>query len=463
MPTQLDTLRGPLDAIGQGHVLAHWAQLTATQQARLVDDLQALDLAWVAELAEQVRAPKPPQAAGAAPKPPPTVAITPALVAAGEALLRAGQVAAFVVAGGQGTRLGHPGPKGTFPATPVTGKPLFQVFAEQIAAVGQRYGVTVPWYVMTSPQNDAETRVFFRAHGYFGLPQADVVFFPQGTLPTFGPDGRLLLAGPDRLATNPDGHGGSLTALVRSGALADMRARGVTQIAYFQVDNPLAQPLDPGFLGAHAAAAASSGEMTSKAVRKVAPDERVGVFAQIDGRTQVVEYSDLSPAQAAARRPDGRLVLDAGNVAVHALSVAFVEHLTAGGRADLPLHRAHKRQPVYDPSVGAVAEAAVVKFEQFVFDALPRCAASAVIEVARADEFAPIKNAEGADSPATSRQLQSERAAAWLAAAGVAVPRDAGGALLCTLEIAAATALDAAALAGQPLPDHIPPGATLAL
>ncbi|MCA9543441.1 MAG: UTP--glucose-1-phosphate uridylyltransferase, partial [Myxococcales bacterium] len=300
MSLDLTDLEARLDTLGQAHLIAHLRTLDDAARARLAAQLDALEDPLVDALAERVRG-RVQASVPAAPEPPATVTLTAAHRGAGEALLRAGQVAAFTVAGGQGTRLGHAGPKGTFPATPVTAKPLFQVFAEYIQAVGQRAGAPVPWYIMTSPENDAETRAFFRENKAFGLGEGQVRFFPQGTLPTFDPQGRLVLAAPDRLATNPDGHGGSLTALAASGALADMAARGVTQIAYFQVDNPLAQPLDAAFLGAHVGARGSSGEMSSKAVRKTRPEERVGVFAQVDGRTRVVEYSDLDPRLAEAR------------------------------------------------------------------------------------------------------------------------------------------------------------------
>jgi UDP-N-acetylglucosamine/UDP-N-acetylgalactosamine diphosphorylase len=218
----------------------------------------------------------------------------PALRARGEAAIRAGEIAAFVVAGGQGTRLGYDGPKGEVPATPITQTPLFGVFGEQIRVTGDRYGVRIPWYVMCSPLNVDRTRTFFEANAYFGLDAADVHFFVQGVHPTFDATGRALLAAPDALLCNPDGHGGSLTALARSGALADMQRRGVQHLAYFQVDNPLTRIIDPVFIGLHLDPARSSAQMSSKMVAKTEPSERVGVFGCIGERFGVIEYSDLS-------------------------------------------------------------------------------------------------------------------------------------------------------------------------
>ena len=374
----------------------------------------------------------------------------------GEELLRAGQVAAFTVAGGQGTRLGYDGPKGEYPAGPVSKRSLFAMFGEGIRATADRYGATVPWYVMTSVLNHDRTQAFFEQNNWFGLNPADVILFSQGVLPTFDLEGRLLLAAPGRIATNPDGHGGSLKALVRSGAIADMRRRGITQISYFQVDNPALRILDPVFLGLHIAAPDSSAEMSSKMVRKIRPEERVGVFGRLDGRVHVMEYSDLSAEHAAARRPDGSLRFDAGNMAVHVLSVDFVEQLDAGGDFVLPLHRAKKRVSVTD-SMGQTTEVDAIKLETFVFDALPRARASIVLEADRIEEFAPIKNADGADSPMSSARLLTKRAARWLATHGVTVPLTDDGEPDCLLEIPATVALDAQSLALARCPTEILP------
>ncbi|MDX1566145.1 MAG: UTP--glucose-1-phosphate uridylyltransferase, partial [Phycisphaeraceae bacterium] len=259
--------------------------------------------------------------------------------ARGRELIADGRVAAFTVAGGQGTRLGWDGPKGTYPATPVTGKPLFQLFAESLIKTAEKHDRPVPWYIMTSPLNDDDTRAFFAEHDHFGLDPANVMFFKQGTLPSFSLDGRALLADPEHLATNPDGHGGSLRALHTSGALADMAGRGVEQISYFQIDNPLVRCVDPLFLGLHDLEGAG---MSSKMLPKAEPLEKVGNFVRADGRVSVIEYSDLPEELALARNEDGSLRFNAGNPAIHALSKSFVEKLNEGGFA-LPPHRAIKK------------------------------------------------------------------------------------------------------------------------
>ena len=171
--------------------------------------------------------------------------------ASGEDALRAGRVAAFTVAGGQGTRLGYDGPKGTFPVTPLKKKTLFQVFAEKIKAAGVRYGRPLHWFIMTSHQNHAATEAYFAENGFFGLDRARVHFFRQGRMPAVNFEGKILLESKGSIALSPDGHGGSLRALERSGALDIMEREGIDTLSYFQVDNPLVRCIDPSFIGWH--------------------------------------------------------------------------------------------------------------------------------------------------------------------------------------------------------------------
>jgi UDP-N-acetylglucosamine/UDP-N-acetylgalactosamine diphosphorylase len=270
---------------------------------------------------------------------------------------------------------------------------------------------------MTSPANDASTRAFFAEHDFFGLDPDDVFFFAQDMLPALDEEGRILFAAEDELFLAPNGHGGCLLGLASSGALDDMRRRGLAQLSYFQVDNPLVRPADPLFLGLHAEAGAG---MSSKVVEKRDEHEKVGVIGKIDGRFGCIEYSDLTPELRAARDPSGALRFRAGNIAVHALSVDFVEEVTRGG-LELPWHLARKKMKVVERD-GRVVETAGVKFETFVFDALARSPRSVVLEVLREEEFSPVKNASGEDSPATCRRDLCRLFAGWVRAAGRPLP-----------------------------------------
>jgi UDP-N-acetylglucosamine/UDP-N-acetylgalactosamine diphosphorylase len=478
---ELNRIRTHLDEVGQGHLLTFADSLDPGSLESLLAQIDAIDLKTVPGLvdryvrsAEAFEVPGDLEPAPYYPREPGTGADSKqwdpgAARAAGEALISDGKIACFTVAGGQGTRLGYDGPKGCYPTSCVTGKPLFEMFAEQILASARRYGAIIPWYIMTSPLNHDATIAFFDEHDQFGMDRENVAFFQQGVMPSFDLEtGKILLAERGKVATNPDGHGGALLALVKSGAIDDMRARGIEHISYIQVDNPLAKCVDPVFLGLHASADDSSGEMSSKMLAKVDAREKVGVFCRTGGKTAVIEYSDMPDALAEATDAAGQLRFLAGSIAIHAIGVDFVTRVVSDPALQLPYHRAVKKVPHVDLATGERVEPDEpngVKLERFVFDAIPLAGSSIVYETDRVEEFAPVKNAEGTDSIVTSRALQSERAARMLEAAGVTVPRGAGGELNCVIELSPFTGLDADELRTRrgTLPDSIDPGAKVSL
>ncbi|RMD83396.1 MAG: UDPGP type 1 family protein, partial [Lentisphaerae bacterium] len=200
----------------------------------------------------------------------------------GEETLRQGKCAALTVAGGLGSRLGFDGPKGCFSIMPLSGKSLFAVFAERIQRYGERFGFTPYWFIMTSDATHQQTQDFFETHKFWGLDRQKVFFFRQGCFPVFDQAGHLLLAAEDRICFAPNGHGGVFEALAEAGLLSLMREKGIEYLSYFQVDNPLVRIFDARFLGYHLAEHA---EISTKVVWKRGPDENVGVFARVDGRT----------------------------------------------------------------------------------------------------------------------------------------------------------------------------------
>jgi UDP-N-acetylglucosamine/UDP-N-acetylgalactosamine diphosphorylase len=440
----LDAIRKQLKDHGQEHLLAFLGELDEGRQAALLDQVAALDWKQMDSLvAKYVRGQQGVEIPGdLAPPEVVPVAATQSEVAAqkeaarkrGEELIAGGKVAAFVVAGGQGTRLGYDGPKGCLEATPVAHKPLFRLFAEKIVAASKRHRVRIPWYIMTSPATDVATRAHFRQNDFWGFSPKDVIFLMQGVMPAFSPEGKVLLADKGHLSLSPDGHGGSLPALRASGALEDMAKRGVELISYFQVDNPLVRCIDPLFLGLHEMRGA---EMSAKSVAKRGPLERLGNLCVSGGKLHVIEYSDMPEALANACLPDGRLKFSAGSIGVHVLSRSFVERLTEGGGCSLPFHRAQKAVACVDASGKVVKPDApnAVKLERFVFDALPLAKATVILETLRSEEFSPIKNASGADSLATSLYDQVRQWAVWMEKAGVKVPRDADGQVAAALEV----------------------------
>lgn len=343
---------------------------------------------------------------------------------AGRELLRQGKVAALTVAGGQGTRLGFDGPKGTYPITPVLHKTLFQYFAEGIARISEKYAVRLPWFIMTSELNDAPTREFFQKHDFFGLQPGQVTFFTQGTMPAIGYDGQLILASEDSLALAPNGHGGTLLALRKSGALDAMKAAGVEYISYFQVDNPLVSPADPLFIGLHALEKA---DISCRMLPKTNPYEKLGNFCMSGGHCRIIEYSDMPAELAERKKTDGTLDFLAGSPAIHLISRSFVERLTESGKLRLPWHRADKKVAFLGPDGTVVKPESpnAVKLESFIFDALPLADRVMIFEGDRKELFAPTKNATGVDSAESCRAMLSARDARRLKLAGIPVPDDA--------------------------------------
>lgn len=454
---------------GQDHVLRWWDGLTSGERERLLDDLESIPWDVPDKLIPTHVLSRPSTASVGELRPAPIHARTPGsdqqalyeeAVRVGRERLASGKVAALTVAGGQGTRLGFAGPKGAVPVTPVSAKTLFQLFAETVLAAGRRYRVSIPWYVMTSPANHDETVDFLARHHSFGLPQRDVIVFPQGMLPVFDFAGRLLLEDKHRLALAPDGHGGVLKALLRSGALADLRARGVEVISYFQVDNPMVKPFDPLFIGLHTL---TQSEMSTKTARKADDFERVGNVCLRDGRMAIVEYSEFPEIHARARNPDGRRSFDAGNTAIHLLDVAFVQRITSKS-FELPYRLAEKVVPFINNHGSLVSPTTpnAIKLETFIFDVLPSATNPLVLEVDRAEEFSPVKNLTGVDSLESAKCDQVRRACRWLDTAGVHFPRRADGEPELTVEISPLFAIEADDVAANA--DRLPtlkPGAAI--
>jgi UDP-N-acetylglucosamine/UDP-N-acetylgalactosamine diphosphorylase len=253
--------------------------------------------------------------------------------------------------------------------------------------------------------------------------------------------GRLILEERGKLFLSPDGHGGMLYALAGSGLLDRLRQRGFEHVFYFQVDNPLIKVLDPVFLGRHVM---HRSDASSKTVAKLGPDEAAGVFARVEGACRILEYSELNDELRQRRDPSGRLALWAASPAIHIFDLAFLARI-AEHPEPLPFHAARKKTP-YLNEEGKLVEptaANALKLERFIFDTLPRAERWLILETPRAEEFAPVKNKKGADTPEIAKAMITRQTAAWLEAAGVSVPRDASGEPAHPLEVSPLYALDA--------------------
>lgn len=415
-----DDLRQRLRTHGHEHLLEALQSLSESHRANLLRELERIDLAELRDLhgrRDQKDALPERERIAQLPFPALTDEERGDFSDAGTDALFAGKLAYLVVAGGQGTRLGFDHAKGMFPIGPVSGKTLFQLHAEKVLALHRLAAKRVPLLVMTSPATDAETRLFFKRRNYFRLPPQDVWFFCQGTMPAVDlASGRLLMESPGRLCLSPNGHGGTITGLNESGMLDRLGELGIETIYYFQVDNPLVDLADFVFIGRHRQANA---EVSSKVLPKTGPTEKVGNFALVDGRCAMIEYSDLPDEWAHETDEQGKLKFWAGNPAIHLLDVAFLRKLTA--QADrMPWHLARKKVPhLGDPEPQAEN---ALKFERFIFDILPQAERWTVLPTERAEEFAPVKNKDGVDSPATARAMMCAQAARWLGKMGIEVP-----------------------------------------
>ncbi len=433
--------------LGQGRLFEHWDARPPEMKRRLMEDLNGLDAAVLEKLLRRLGE-QPQHAVGI--RPAPFIPLERSredaeAVRMGEDLIRAGKTAFLTVAGGQGSRLGFDGPKGMFPVTPIRRLSLFALFAENLAAARERYGARIPWLIMTSTQNEQATRGYFARENHFGLGRDSIRFFIQGALPSLSPEGGLLLAEDGGLFYNPNGHGGTLEALRSSGILEEMQDGGVEELFYFQVDNPLVTVPDPLFLGVHRRAGS---DMSSKVVRKAFAEDKLGTIAVLSGgRCAVIEYSDLPEGVMREKGPDGGLLHSHGSIAVHLINAGFI----ARGGFELPLHIARKKVRALNPVPAGteIVEREAVKFEMFIFDAIPNARAPVFFETDRAEEFSPVKNKTGVDSVETCVRGQIEKYAGWLSECGLSMPRDMEGRPAHAVEIGARFAPDRAALKGR--------------
>ena len=415
---------------GQEGVFRFWDDLGESQRQQLLDQASAVDLTAL-ERAHEANS----GCTGARPPKLETVPVVRLPARGGDALaadrasergcqaLADGRVAVLVVAGGQATRLGFDQPKGAYPVGPVSGRTLFEQQAQKIRGLRRRHGRPLPWYVRTSDATDAATRSLFADNDSFGLPAEDVTFFQQGMVQSLDFEGRMILERPDRIFENPNGHGGSLTALLSSGCLEDMERRGIDTVFYYQVDNPLIRIADPTYLGYHLEAEA---DMSCKVVQKRDPMEKVGVVARADGKIGVIEYTEIDDEHRFATDDNGELVFWTGSVAIHLFSTAFIRRVAESADELLPYHASAKRIPTIDENGHSIqsAEPNGHKLERFVFDALAATQSVCIVEADRNLEYSPIKNADGTDSPASARRDLITVYRSWLDAAGIELPKD---------------------------------------
>ena len=320
----------------------------------------------------------------------------------GEKAIRAGKLAAVTMAGGQGTRLGHKGPKGTYDIGLESHKSLFELLSDSLKEQGKKYDVIIPWFIMTSEENNKDTIEFFAKHRNFGYEKdKNLFFFKQGELPMVDTEGKILIGENGLFKEAADGHGGIYEALVKNGMTDKMRQLGVEWIFIGGVDNCLVKMVDPLLMGI---AIDKKVTAAAKSVVKANPQEKVGVFCKRNGKPSVIEYTEITEAMAQATDDSGELIYGESHILCNLFSIDAVERM---GNKPLPYHSAFKKATYIDKEGNTVVPDGpnAYKFEAFLFDAFGELDDMAILRVKREEEFAPVKNAAGVDSPETAREL----------------------------------------------------------
>ncbi|MBQ8827975.1 MAG: UDPGP type 1 family protein [Clostridia bacterium] len=321
----------------------------------------------------------------------------------GNQLMNDGCFAAVTMAGGQGTRLGHNGPKGTYDIGLPSHESLFEIQCRRLSEQSRTCGKTIPWYIMTSRENDAATRAFFEEHEYFGYDPSCIMFFVQSMLPMVDFDGKVVLESKGKIKEGADGHGGLFAAMLKNGVYDDMKKRGVKWIFVGGIDNVLLKLCDAVFLGFVDESGCGIG---AKSLVKRDAREKVGVFCKLNGKPYVIEYTEVSDEMAEARDENGEFVYGDAHILCNMFNISAFEKMS-GEICGLPYHTAIKKTTYVDSTGNAVTpdKPNAYKFEAFIFDAFKYFDSMAIMRVERSEEFAPVKNKDGEDSPETARML----------------------------------------------------------
>ena len=318
--------------------------------------------------------------------------------------IKEGKLAVVTMAGGQGTRLGHSGPKGTYDLGLPSHKSIFEILCDTLKRAQKEYGVYVYWYIMTSNENNRATVSFFEKNNYFGYPKEKISFFKQGELPMIDTNGKILVGEDGLIKLAADGHGGIFYSMRDDGVIEDMKEKGIEWVFIGGVDNVLVNMVDPIIVGI---SIDKKVKAVGKSLIKGYPKEKVGVFCKKNGKPSVIEYSEISDEMAEATDENGELIYSESHILCNLFSLNAIEEMS---KDKLPYHVAFKKAKYLDENGNVVKsdEPNAYKFEAFIFDAFEYLNDMMILRVKREDEFAPVKNASGVDSPETARKLYTE-------------------------------------------------------
>ncbi len=409
MEEKLERAKQILEKYGQEHLLKFYSELSDEKKSKLLDDILTIDFKQLQELYESTKTKQNYENGKIEPiayksKENLSQEDLEKYTKIGEEAIRQGKLAVVTMAGGQGTRLGHSGPKGTYDIGLASHKSIFEILCDNFKEAKEKYQVTIPWYLMTSEENNDDTIAFFEQNNYFGYPKEAVKFFKQGTLPMIDTNGKILLNEEKMIKQAADGHGGVFEAMRKNGIIYDMSQKGIEWVFISGVDNVLVKPIDAVLTGL----ATDEGMlMAAKSIVKAGPDEKVGVFCKKDGKPYVVEYIDISEEMANQRDENGELVYGESHILCNQFNIKVLEKLASN---KLPYHVAFKKASYINENGEMVKpeQPNSYKFESFLFDAFSLLPDIAILRVKREEEFAPVKNATGVDSAESARELYNK-------------------------------------------------------
>lgn len=402
----LDEIKWKLNKYNQAHLLNGYDNLPENKQKQLLDQIQGIDFDLIDSLYKKTK--KELDLSNDKIEPIEYVdkyklnGYYKDLEALGKKAIMEGKLAAVTMAGGQGTRLGHNGPKGTFDIGLDSHKSLFELLSDYLQQEGQKYGIVIPWFIMTSKENNEATVEYFAKNKYFGHEKdKNIFFFIQGELPMVDTEGKILIGEDGMVKQAANGHGGIFEALVKNEMTKKMRELGIEWVFIGGVDNCLVKMVDPVLMGM---AIQKNVTAAGKSIVKANPQEKVGVFCKKNGKPYVIEYSEISPEMAEQTDANGELMFGESHILCNLFNIASIERM---GETPLPYHSAFKKATYIDKDGNKIVPTSpnAYKFEAFLFDAFGELDDMAILRVKREEEFAPVKNAEGVDSPETAREL----------------------------------------------------------
>ena len=406
MEQTLDEIKWKLNRYNQEHLLNGYDNLPENKQKALLNEIQEIDFELIENLYKKTK--KEIDLSNDKIEPIEYVdkmklnGYYRGLETTGKKAISEGKLAAVTMAGGQGTRLGHNGPKGTYDIGLDSHKSLFELLSDYLKEEGKKYGIVIPWFIMTSKENNDATVEYFAKNRYFGYEKdKNIFFFVQGELPMVDTEGKILIGEDGMVKLAANGHGGIFEALVKNKMTDKMRELGVEWVFIGGVDNCLVKMVDPILMGM---AIEKNVTAAGKSIVKANPEEKVGVFCKKNGKPYVIEYSEISKEMAEERDANGELVYGESHILCNLFNVSSIERM---GNTPLPYHSAFKKATYIDKDGNKVVPTSpnAYKFEAFLFDAFGELDDMAILRVKREEEFAPVKNASGVDSPETAREL----------------------------------------------------------